>query len=319
VVFKEIHPKILRSYSVARNERAATMNTNFGLASHRFPSPSFTEGILADERWYGDGEPNWPVASTAEHAQERRLFCAKRLRRFQALDLAARLKACRPGERCQSGACPECGRAFQRWFVHSTTALISASDHSGDLVSVSIVPPKARAPSFDINTLSLADSIAAVTQALQGSSDVDWMIGGIDVSLNDDTQKGLQREWQPQLYGVAIVKDRDALRSRLRSTFKPTKDVSRPVQIKTCDGSARVISYAYKTEFVERIAYYAPISRKRDSRKCWMTRKVSLRARDHEGLMEWLDSVGLAQRLLVFRVQTVKATSGVTLKVKLLE
>jgi hypothetical protein len=279
--------------------------------------------ILSDERWYGDGDPSWPMAFTAEQAIERRLFYAKRLRRFkltpQALKLAARLKDCRPGERCKSGACPECGRAFQRWLVHSTTALIAASNSPGDLVSVSIVPPKARVPSCGITTLSLTDSITAVTQALQDFSDIEWMVGGIDVSLNDDTQKGLQEEWQLQLYGIAMVKNRDALASRLRSKFERTKEVFRPVQIKTCDGSARVISYAYKAEFVRRIAYHATIFSKDKTRRCWMTRKVSLRARDHVSLMEWLDSVGLFQRLFLFQVQAVNATSGVTLKVKLLE
>jgi hypothetical protein len=291
------------------------LNTHFDLT----PICTLGNEVLADERWYGDGDPNWHGARTAEQAIERRLFCAKRLRRFGPLELAATLKACRPGERCNSGACPECGRAFQRWFVHSTTALISASDSSSDLVSVSIVPPKARAPSFDIAKLSLADTITAVTQALEESSEIEWVVGGFDISLNDDTQKGLQREWQPQLYAVAMAKDRDAVRSHLRSIFERTNDVSRPVQIKTSDGSARVISYAYKTEFVERIAYYAPISRRRESRKCWMTRKTFLRPRDHARLMEWLDTVGLFQRLFLFRVQTVKAGSGVTLKVKLLE
>jgi hypothetical protein len=279
--------------------------------------------ILSDEKWYGDGDPSWPGARTAEQAAERRLFCAKRLRRFkltpQALKLAARLKACRPGKRCKSGACPECGRAFQRFFVHSTTALISASSNSGDLVSVSIVFPKARVPSPDVTELSMAESMAAVTEALQESTDIEWMIGGIDVSLNDDTQKGLQEEWQLQLYAIAMVKNRDALRSHLRSKFQRTDDVFRPVQIKSCDGSARVISYAYKSEFVRRIAYYATIPNKDKTRKCWMTRKVSLRARDHVGLMEWLHTVGLFQRLFLFRIQTVKATSGVTLKVTLLE
>lgn len=287
------------------------------------PIQTLVYDILNDERWYGDSEPIWPNATTAEDAAERRLFCAKRLRRFklmpEALKLAARLKACHPGERCKSGACPECGRAFQRWFVYSTTALISASSNSGDLVSISIVPPKARVPSGGITTLSLADSIAAVTQALRDSSDIEWMVGGIDVSLNDDTQKGLQEEWQLQLYAIAMVKNRDALRSQLKSKFQRTNDVSRPVQIKTCDGSQLVISYAYKAEFVQRIAYHATISSKGKTRKCWMTRKVSLRPRDHVGLMEWLDTVGLFQRLFLFRIQAVKVTSGVTLKVTLLE
>jgi hypothetical protein len=287
------------------------------------PTQALEYDILGDESWYGDSEPIWPNATTAKDAKKRRLFCAKRLRRFklspEALELATRLKACRPTERCQSGACPECGRAFQRWFVHSISALISASDSSSDLVSVSIVFPKARVPSCDISTLSMADSITAATQALEGPSDIEWMVGGIDVSLNDDTQKGLQEEWQLQLYGIAMVKNRDALGSHLRSKFERTKDVSRPVQIKPCDGSARVISYAYKAEFVRRIAYHATIPSKDKTRKCWMTRKVSLRARDHVGLMEWLDTVGLFQRLFLFQVQAVNATSGVTLKVKLLE
>jgi hypothetical protein len=287
------------------------------------PIQALVYDILSDERWYGDGDPSWPKAPTSEDAEKRRLFCAKRLRRFklnpQALQLAARLKACRPGKRCQSGACPECARAFQRWFVRSTSGLISASDGCSDLVSVSIVPPKARVPSCGIITLSLTDSITAVTQVLEDSPDIEWMIGGIDVSLNDDTQKGLQEEWQLQLSAIAMVKNRDALASRLRSKFERTKEVFRPVQIKACDGSTKVISYAYKAEFVRRIAYHATIPSKDKTRKCWMTRKVSLRARDHVGLMEWLDTVGLFQRLFLFRIQTVNATSGVTLKVKLLE
>jgi hypothetical protein len=240
-----------------------------------WPNQALVDEILADKRWYGDGDPRWPGAPTPKDAEKRRLFCARRLRRFklssQALNVAARLDSCRPGKRCQSGACPECGRAFQRWFVHSTTALISGSNNSDHLVSVSIVFPKARVAPCDITTLSMADSIAAVTQALEGSSDIDWMIGAIDVSLNDDTQKGLQEEWQLQLYAIAMVKNRGALKSQLRIRFERTKDVSRPVQIKPCDGSARVISYAYKPEFVRRISYYGPISRKHNSRKCWIT------------------------------------------------
>jgi hypothetical protein len=289
-----------------------------------FPFQSPVHEILADERWYGDGDPSWAGAPTSEQAEERRLFCAKRLRRFklspQALNLAARLKACRPGKRCKSGACPECGRAFQRWFVHSTTALISASGSSGDLVSVSIVFPKARVPSSGITGLSMTESTAAVTEALQDSTDIEWIVGGIDVSLNDDTQKGLGEDWQLQLYAIAMVKNRDALASRLRSKFERTKEVFRPVQIKLCDGSARVISYAYKAEFVRRIAYHATITSKGKSRRCWMTRKVSLRARDHANLMEWLDAVGLSQRLYLHGVHATTTSTGVALeKVKLLE
>ena len=284
---------------------------------------TLAEEVLADEGWYGDGDPIWRGAPAAEQAKARRRFCVKRLRRFKSspgsLNVAAKLDACRPGKRCLSGACPECGRAFQRWFVHSTTALISASPPSGELVSVSIVFPKARVPSSDITGLSATESMAAVTGALQGSTDIEWMVGGIDVSLNDDTQKDLQEDWQLQLYAIAMVKDRVALASLLRSKFERTREVSRPVQIKPCDGSARVISYAFKPEFVRRIAYHGTITSKGKSRRCWMTRKVSLRARDHADLMVWLDTVGLAQRLYLHGVHTITNTGVALEKVKLLE
>ena len=71
----------------------------------------------------------------------------------------------------------------------------------------------------------MTESITAVTQALQTSSDIEWMVGGIDISLNDDTQKGLQEEWQLQLYGIAMVKNRAGLGSLLRSKFERTKEV----------------------------------------------------------------------------------------------
>ena len=99
-----------------------------------------------------------------------------------------------------------------------------AATKSGELVSISIVFPEARVPSSDITELSMTESLVAVTEALE-STDIEWMIGGIDVSLNDDTQKGLQEEWQLQLYGIAMVKNRVGLGSLLRSKFERTKEV----------------------------------------------------------------------------------------------
>jgi hypothetical protein len=133
----------------------------------------------------------------------------------------------------------------------------------------------------------------------------------VDEILADERWYG---DGDPHWPGAPTPKDAEK-----RRLFCARRLVFRPVQIKPCDGSARVISYAYKPEFVRRIAYHATITSKGKTRKCWMTRKVSLRPRDHAGLMEWLDTVGLFQRLHMFRVQTVKATSGVTLKVKLIE
>jgi hypothetical protein len=85
--------------------------------------------ILSCEAWYSDGQPRWDGAPSSDQAASSRLAYIKRLRRFadqfpSASTLAATLEACQPHERCISGACPECSRAFQRWFVHETKNLV---------------------------------------------------------------------------------------------------------------------------------------------------------------------------------------------------
>src|SRR5215207_10038229 len=87
--------------------------------------------ILRQGRYYGDGPPQWLEGKkqrrcqTAEQAKIERRKTVKRLRRFgkendEALELASRLEACAPKQRCGSGACPECARAWQRWSVTAT-------------------------------------------------------------------------------------------------------------------------------------------------------------------------------------------------------
>lgn len=94
-----------------------------------------TREILSEERWYGNGPPHWLVgrkqgpAQTAHEAHDGRRKVVKRLRRYAASHPGAealpdRLDSCAPGQRCMSGACSECNRAFARWFVASTAALL---------------------------------------------------------------------------------------------------------------------------------------------------------------------------------------------------
>jgi hypothetical protein len=85
--------------------------------------------ILADEPYYRDGPPTWPNAPTSEDAKAARLRAIKRLHRFAddfagAGQLADILVGCKPGDRCMSGACPECGRAFRRWFVSEAQKIV---------------------------------------------------------------------------------------------------------------------------------------------------------------------------------------------------
>jgi hypothetical protein len=273
--------------------------------------------ILANEGWYGNGKPSWEGAPSSDQATGSRLSYIKRLRRFAdqfpaATTLAATLDGCEPHDRCMSGACPECSRALQRWFVRSTERLIPNS-HSGELVTASIVFPKGRVSVDEMDKLQILNSKRTVTRAIENTPDVEWMVGGIDLSLNDDTQKGLGMGWQLQLYGIAMVKDRAKLTSLLKSKFPSSKHVSRPVQTNACDGSLNAISYAFKTEFVQRIAYRGTATTNGWSRQSWKTRKVSLRPADHVRALLWLVSIGLAQRLYLRGVRMTRTNNGVAL------
>jgi hypothetical protein len=247
--------------------------------------------LLQDETYYGDGPPTWPNARLSKDAKKARKRYVKRLRRFahqfpEAKKLAKILARCKRRRRCMSGACPECGRAFQRWFVSRVVALAAAE--TDDLNSISIVFLNHRTAENQLTALNTAGMKRSISETIKDADGLEWLAGGIDLSLNDDRQKKQGIAWQPQFYGLADVNDVETLSNLLRGTYTRTKTAPRPVQIKECDGTANAISYAFKTEFVRRIAYRTEVGPPERRRKCWHTRKVSLRAGEHVQAMLWI-------------------------------
>lgn len=92
--------------------------------------------VLADEFWFGNKPPGWPGAPTAADAKKARKRYIKRLRRFtpdfpEAKKLAKIVARCKKSRRCMGGACPECGRAFQRFFVCEVGKLTASERRTG--------------------------------------------------------------------------------------------------------------------------------------------------------------------------------------------
>ena len=280
-------------------------------------APPLIARVLADEQYYGDGPPTWPGAPTSNDAKKARKRYIKRLLRFipdfgEVKKLAKILARCKKGRRCMSGACPECGRAFQRFFVFEVSKLATSTSQR-ELASISIAFPNDRVSEDRLNALQATSMKRALSEAIKEADGIAWMLGGIDLSLNDDTQKKLDIGWQPQFYGFADVANPHSLSTVLRGTYSPTKRAPRPVQIKECDGSARAISYGFKTDFVRRIAYRTKVGPPENRRKCWHTRKVSLRPVEHVRAMFWLHRIGLAGRLFLRGVRMTRRKNGVAL------
>ena len=100
------------------------------------------------------------------------------------------------------------------------------------------------------------------------------MLGGIDISLNDDTQKKLDIGWQPQFYGFADVVNLEPLSKVLRDTYSPTKKAPGRSRSK----SVMVRRGQFPTVSRPSLSGVSPTEQKvgppDNRRKCWHTRKV---------------------------------------------
>src|SRR5258708_9871994 len=101
---------------------------------------------ITDESRY-PSDQLWKKEPSAKDIYDERLRRIKFLRKHsatnpQAQTVVDRLESCEPKYRCLSGACPECGRLLQRWFVRRSKKFIATHiDRAGhDLVAISLVP-----------------------------------------------------------------------------------------------------------------------------------------------------------------------------------
>ena len=261
--------------------------------------------ILIDERRYGNGEPTWGGQLSAEIANAKRQKLVKRLRKVsgafaKAAELADSVEKCASRRRCKSQACPECTRAFQRWFVASVSEFARADAKRGHhLVALSLAPPAAYASPGRLSTLDMEKINSELCESLFRDSNVQWGAVCADISLNDLTQKGLKVIWQAQFYGFLKVRDKNELLRTLRAAFPSCEAVSRPVRLRKYDASRYATSYALKTEFVRRISYWDSNGRY----PCWHTRKCTLKAREHIELMIMLAECGFEKRVIFYGIE----------------
>jgi hypothetical protein len=214
-----------------------------------------------------------------------------------------------------SGACPECSRAIQRWLVAGVRRLIMPLDRRErrKLVALSVVFPAGRVEPDKLDTLDVANIRRNFTDMTSEICGIHWLAAGFDISLNDDTAKRLGISWQLQLYGTATVQDREALTKGFRKRYLTSSQIKRPVQIKPSDGSNKAISYGFKTDFVRRVSFWGVVGPEDKKRKCWQTRKVSLKPSEHLELLLWLHKIGLAGRLYFRGLRMTRTQNGIVL------
>jgi hypothetical protein len=257
---------------------------------------------IRDESQY---EPDilWKEEPSAECVSNDRLRRIKFLRKHNKTDpkaeaLADRLESCEPEQRCLSGACPECGRLFQRWFVRRSRSFIAKHIDLpwNYLVAVSIVPWTPTVGLGQLFTVDAGNLQRRLKDALK-KADIDVALGAIDLSFNEDYGEKYEPFWSPHFYLITSTADKKMLGKNLRALFRRSDEIPRPVKILTFRNNARRRSYALKMTFNRRIGYWEIRERGGGTRKCRNTSRQKLRTAERVELFVYLDQIGLGSRV----------------------
>ena len=262
----------------------------------------------------------WKNERTADDVYEERLRRVRFLRKHgethpQANMVAERLERCEVGNRCLSGACPECGQLFQRWFVrHSETFIAQHIVQPGrELVTITIVPIKAATRPGYLNEFSIVDFQRRLKYALKKVGLV-VALGAVDFSFNEDKDGAYQPFWCPHIHLISSTEDSDALRKHLRKLFLSSRMVPVPVVIKSFTNNAYGISYALKMTFDRRIGYQkTKMGTNGKLRTCRDTNNDKLRAEERLELFIYLDQIGSAPRVIYYGAEPKIISTGVVI------
>jgi hypothetical protein len=201
------------------------------------------EEILANEAWFGDGEPVMGKQFTAAKATERRFIlldildrAARKHRKLGDDRLGAHLKllteklqACRPRHRCGSLACPECSRAFQRAKAAGQSIAIQrlkGTKIGKQLIMANVIPLWITYSPEQLTSLDVRNLNRWLKDALTRGGFKRVTIGGVDFSWEAD-----RRLYQPHWHIAMFTSNREALQRRLKLIFPSQARGDRPVVV----------------------------------------------------------------------------------------
>jgi hypothetical protein len=255
--------------------------------------------VLDDETFFGDSSPRWKHQPTSQSVILEREARARLFHRHGAEALSRILAACTPNHRCRSGACPECGRAIQRFFVRKIHPLLRPTN---DFLAVSIVP----GVSFEggaLSDLTATSFLNDFADRLSASS-VHFAVGGMDFTFNEHRNRRFIAHWSPHFWFLTNRYNRVRWEALLRRTFVRTLTVPRPIKIQLWDGRRAALGYALKTQFGRRISRLGYRQYGDGTRRCKITCYDRLRSAERFELYTLLAQIGLGSRILLIGIDT---------------
>ena len=206
-----------------------------------------------------------------------------------------------------SGACPECIRILQRWFVASGYAYLK--NLRTKAATLSIVADDLSVPMGQFDPDLLTAMTSRVGKALRKAG-VTTVIGGFDFSVNEHEANEYAPYHQPQFWALAPLDQLWKAKRDLRILFPRTDKTPRPVKITEWDGKGRALAYALKSKFDRRVSYYDEANHDCSRNGHWNTRRRDLRLEQQIELMIALDRAALDARLLIRGARIVRTKYG---------
>ena len=273
------------------------------------PGPSeWLVSSLANECWFGDGQPKWQHLPTSNQAQIERIKRSRLLKKHGDAPLGTLLAGCARGARCLSGCCPECGRALQRFFAaQCEKLLVPAQEYD----AVSVVGRTHRRLGR-LHTLSLYKFQRYLRRALRrGHAGI--AVGGIDFSFNEFPRTNQVSRWVPQFWLLIHNANRARWENVLRKKYPARALVPRPIKIQSWDGNIAAAGYALKTSFIRRRMIQTGRYVRGEWLLCRNTTHDRLRAAERVELFRYLHKVGLEARIVLLDVSKVEGGFDVLL------
>lgn len=290
------------------------------------PHPEVTRAewvILDNELRYGDDYPQWlegrreRPCQTAASAAVERLRLVQRLRRysarvdFNARAVADRLERCCPEFRCRSGACPECARAWQRWFTGATQDFLAQATPAGSQGTI-LSPVHATGIVEQGEGLLPAalNKVKSIVHDALNAAGLTTAVVGIDISFNEHLTADFRPHWSlhPRVFVPGALTASEV--KTLRTHFPPSDLIPRPLKVAAFDGNPAGIAYGMKPAFGRRQSYEQTKPTATGTRQCRNTRGRPLRGTEAVELAVFLDAVGLRQRLILHGAALKRGQGG---------
>jgi hypothetical protein len=286
--------KSCRPFNISRSRRKFSPKNYSNVKTWVVKAIAEESNNPPDRMWKGE-----PSAETISEEQLKRIrFLRKHGKTDPTLNLIVdRLDQCEKGNRCCSGACQQCSRLFQRFYVRQSRKTIqNIIAHEGkQLIGICIIPSFPLVRPGQLKNFSIANFTRRIKAALD-TANVKSGIGGIDFSFNEDRDQQWQPFICPHIYLIASTNNKEALRRILQSIFKPCLKIVRPIKLPKFQNIARRRSYSLKMTFKRRISYYK--MRKEKPTKSRNTSNDKLRADERIELYKYLHQIGLAARVI---------------------